>query len=470
MAVQTEQSLVTYSGNGSTVTAYPVPFSFLLLSDVQVRVKLPNVLEPIVLVEGVDFTLTPTTDGGGNFTGGTITTAVAYDADHLVFVFREVPLTQLTEFPELGRFPASAIEKAYDKVVQMCQQLKRGLDRCFRVSDFSSSLTAPYPQKNTVVGIGADDDIRLFDGPALLSLIQLPGSLVDAPTAYWLNDVDRPLKVPDFIGQLGFQLDDSSLWYSTGLVAGNWALMALDEDDFVSNSARRFPTQQSIKAFIHARFPAASVNGRLAAFDGNTGKLLKDSGYSVKDEDNLSSNSDVDLPTQQSVKAYVDARTPAGVVVPYAGSSAPSGYLLCYGQAVSRTTYADLFTAISVTYGTGDGLTTFNLPDLRGRAVAGKDNMGGSAANRLTNSGAGNPGINGLTLGAVGGSDRHQLTKAQMPNYVLASQIITPDSGTPNNRGTGAATSSHVGLNTGGGDEAHPNAQPSIVLNYIIKY
>lgn len=58
---------------------------------------------------------------------------------------------------------------------------------------------------------------------------------------------------------------------------------------------------------------------------------------------------------------------PPGMLAPYAGSSAPSGWLLCDGSAVSRTTYADLFSAISTTYGSGNGTTTFNVPDLRGR-------------------------------------------------------------------------------------------------------
>lgn len=63
---------------------------------------------------------------------------------------------------------------------------------------------------------------------------------------------------------------------------------------------------------------------------------------------------------------------PAGGLIPYAGPTAPSGYLLCDGTAVSRTTYVDLFTAISTAYGIGDGSTTFNLPDLRGRVPVGK--------------------------------------------------------------------------------------------------
>lgn len=62
---------------------------------------------------------------------------------------------------------------------------------------------------------------------------------------------------------------------------------------------------------------------------------------------------------------------PSGLISPYAGSSAPTGWLLCDGSAVSRTTYATLFGIISTTYGTGDGSSTFNVPDLRGRMAIG---------------------------------------------------------------------------------------------------
>lgn len=98
--------------------------------------------------------------------------------------------------------------------------------------------------------------------------------------------------------------------------------------------------------------------------------------------------------------------TPIGGTIAFAGSTAPPRWLLCAGQAVSRTTYALLFTVIGTTYGTGDGSTTFNLPDLRGRAVFGKDNMNGIAAARLTVT---NSGITGTTLGAAGGDERSQL-------------------------------------------------------------
>lgn len=94
---------------------------------------------------------------------------------------------------------------------------------------------------------------------------------------------------------------------------------------------------------------------------------------------------------------------PVGSVVDYAGATAPAGWMLCAGQTVSRTTYALLFAAIGTTFGPGDSATTFGLPDCRGRAIFGVDNMGAVAANRLTQAASG---VNAVVLGASGGDQR----------------------------------------------------------------
>lgn len=97
--------------------------------------------------------------------------------------------------------------------------------------------------------------------------------------------------------------------------------------------------------------------------------------------------------------------TPIGALMNFAGSAAPPHWLMCNGQLVSRTTYALLFAVIGTTYGAGDGLATFGLPDLRGRTMAGLDNMGGAAAaGRMT----ANSGTPGTTLGGVGGNEMLQ--------------------------------------------------------------
>jgi microcystin-dependent protein len=95
---------------------------------------------------------------------------------------------------------------------------------------------------------------------------------------------------------------------------------------------------------------------------------------------------------------------PVGMISPYAGSTAPTDWQLCYGQAISRTTYSSLFAIISTTYGVGDGSTTFNVPDLRGRTIAGIDNMGGTDAGRLSTAN---------TLGTSTGVETVTLTSAQ---------------------------------------------------------
>lgn len=95
-----------------------------------------------------------------------------------------------------------------------------------------------------------------------------------------------------------------------------------------------------------------------------------------------------------------------GEIREYGGPSnvVPAGWLLCTGAAVSRTQYATLFNVIGTIYGAGDGSTTFNLPDKRGRVGAGADNMGGTHANRVTTASIGEAAV----LGATGGSELAQ--------------------------------------------------------------
>jgi microcystin-dependent protein len=87
-----------------------------------------------------------------------------------------------------------------------------------------------------------------------------------------------------------------------------------------------------------------------------------------------------------AAKLAANAAVPAGFVWPYAGSTAPTGWLECNGAAVNRTTYAALFTAIGTTFGVGNGSTTFNLPDLRGEFIRGWDHGKGVDTGRALGS------------------------------------------------------------------------------------
>lgn len=154
---------------------------------------------------------------------------------------------------------------------------------------------------------------------------------------------------------------------------------------------------------------------------------------------------------------------PVGGVVLFAGSAAPSGYLLCDGSAVSRTTYAALFAVTSTTYGVGDGSTTFNLPDLRGRVAIGVNNGG------LPNGANGS--FSTRNAGSTGGAETHTLDSTQIPSHAHGSTDLvysTPGSGTNTIAGgldfsIGGATSAV------GGGLAHNNMQPFVVANFLIK-
>lgn len=173
-----------------------------------------------------------------------------------------------------------------------------------------------------------------------------------------------------------------------------------------------------------------------------------------------------------ATKNYVDSMSvvPTACVLPYAGSSAPTGFLVCDGAAVSRATYATLFAVIGTTYGSGDGSTTFNLPDCGGRVVAGKE----SSATRLTLSGSG---IDGGLLGDSGGAETHQLIEAELPahdhkkysgNLYGLTGLTAAPGGAYSTVGGGNNYNSHRTGSTGS-DTAHQNTQPTLVLNYIIK-
>lgn len=184
-----------------------------------------------------------------------------------------------------------------------------------------------------------------------------------------------------------------------------------------------------------------------------------------------------------SYQYATNGQVPVGSVMAFAGATAPNGWLFAYGQAVSRTTYARLFSVISTVHGAGDGSTTFNLPDLRGHVIAGKDDMGGVNAARLTSV------VSSLTLGAGGGSQTHTLTESEMPEHTHTGSVTDHSTDNGGAAGTGRQTPLRAGsnasgaganntdvgnftltINSTGGGGAHANVQPTLILNYCIKF
>ncbi len=198
--------------------------------------------------------------------------------------------------------------------------------------------------------------------------------------------------------------------------------------------------------------------------------------------DNLSERLAVQIPADGRV-------IPPGTIVMTGRNTAPSGWLICNGGAVDRTLYAQLYAAIGETFGPGNGTTTFNLPDMRGRVAAGVGTGTGGGA-----SGTGAP-TGGTALAAVSlsgwfGTNDVTLTSAQIPAHTHP--ITDPGHTHGQNGGTGgpeairltsdthdtptnsadptdsATTGITVNNNTGGGG-SHTNLQPTVGLNFIIR-
>ena len=190
---------------------------------------------------------------------------------------------------------------------------------------------------------------------------------------------------------------------------------------------------------------------------------------------------------------------PTGTVLPFAGQTAPAGFKLCDGAALNTFTFKELHAVISGVYGgtshsagttDQDGVsTTFNLPDLRGRVPAGSDFMNSGTAG-VGSSGTSNLSTIGTALGSTGGTQTHTLGSTQVPahshfsvstttasaNSTLSgsNNVVSRISGTSSNNRDyelhGVSTAATVGETTSfGGGGSHPNVQPTIVLNYMIK-
>lgn len=131
-----------------------------------------------------------------------------------------------------------------------------------------------------------------------------------------------------------------------------------------NNDLKLYEAYQNGSNYLSLKSPVSLSNNltfQLPSEDGTAGQVLSTDGNGAL-----------------SFITITGASTPSGVITAYVGVTPPLGWLNCDGSAVSRTTYADLYAVIGDKFGNGDGVTTFNLPDFRGRFLRGWDNSAGN--------------------------------------------------------------------------------------------
>jgi len=436
MTVSSTTTKVSYSGDGTT-SAFAYSFKIFNDSDLVVIVRTDSTGAEVTKTLNTDYLVS----NAGESDGGTVTfkfdTGNSGDSNYdttdrrpqsgeTVLLKRVMTLTQNTDYTPNDSFPAAAHEEALDKLTFIQQQQQEEIDRTFKFAETDTgTITIPTSTERASKYLGFDSsgDVIAVAGTADVTPISTFAATI----------VD----------------DTSASAVRTTIGLGNLSTL---------NTVGS--TQIDDNSVTASEF---NISG-----NGTSGQSI------VSDGDGSFSYS--------TIFGLI-----SGVVLPYAGTSAPTGFLLCGGQAVSRTTYSDLFAIIGTTYGVGDGSSTFNLPDLQGRVVAGKDDMSGASANRLTDAVTG--GLNGDTLGDTGGTESHTLTSAQSGlvghTHAVSASLEATTGGGSAQTGVDTSEAAFTGNNaadntsminvsisavaSADASEAHNNVQPTIILNYIIK-
>ena len=451
MTVSTTSNKVSFSANGST-TVFAYNFKIFADADLTVIIRASD---------GTETTKTLTThytvSGAGSSSGGNVTfTSGNTPANgETVVIKRELDVTQSTDYVANDPFPAASHEDALDRLTMIAQQQTEQIGRSIVFPDTDTAATtipSSVTRANKFLGFGSSGEVAVLSSTGTAPGAIDTGNLVDSAVT-------------------SAKLAANSVT-SAKIVDGTIATADIADD-----------------AVSQAKIADDAVGTAQIADDAvGSAQIADDAVVQAAVADNAIGTNQIADSAVTAAKLSSDAAFTSGMVMPFAGTSAPTGWLLAYGQAVSRSTYSSLFTAIGTTYGSGDGSSTFNLPDLRGRVVAGQDDMGSASANRLTNQ---TGGLDGDTLGATGGSETHTLSVSQLASHshTLSGGIKTITEGGSSfdtgldrrayttNQGQsadGTFNSSDTSMDdfsvaSNGSGAAHNNVQPTIILNYIIK-
>lgn len=188
------------------------------------------------------------TISGGNGASGTVTLVdgAAAIGDTLT-VYRQIPYTQTTDLEEGDPLPSAALEQRLDRLTVQIQQVKSLVDRALRLGETSPEI-APGDIKlpaSKFLGFNADSALTAYTAEQMLTQIALSNEVY--VTGYWMDDAARATTEPDFVGQLGVQLDTGALYRATGLTAGSWA----EYDMLLASTANNVANSNLTQASAH---------------------------------------------------------------------------------------------------------------------------------------------------------------------------------------------------------------------------
>lgn len=227
MTVQTEYVPVEYVGNNSTSTPYVITFPFSADADVFVKLKDANDIVTD-LVNGIDFTVS----------GSNVTTTIAYDSTYRLVIGRITEVTQLTDYVENDSFPAASHEAALDKLTLIAQELTETFTRVPKLSPAQGTSGDITPATNdSFIYIDTSGNFVALTAAQVAALLSVAGGVGVNYTKVWADDTTRASTLPEFVGQVGIQLDQTgikALYRSTGTSIGNWTRMIVSVLESVS--------------------------------------------------------------------------------------------------------------------------------------------------------------------------------------------------------------------------------------------
>jgi microcystin-dependent protein len=300
--------------------------------------------------------------------------------------------------------------------------------------------------------------------------------LVRNSVAYASAGADVVMKVA---GQTGVTIPTGGVFGGTGTGTGTSFVLTNGASSYTHNSFKNIVVDETVTVGGDATFKTnVSVSGNLTVGGSAviTGKVGLSNTLSVTNTAIFKAGVTIlgGLVVSAGVcaSAYYGSGSnltglpsmPTGAIIPWSVTVAPSGYLTCDGTAVSRTTYSALFAIVSSLYGSGDGSSTFNVPDLRGKFMAGYD-AGTSVLTSVTTGM-----IEGNVIGNSGGTQAVTLAIAQMPAHTHSVSVVDGGGsaiGIDIVNDAAAGTDRTTGSTGGGG--AHSNIPPALIVNFVIK-